>query len=345
MSVIHEEVRFDVLRNGVKVTELKPDGAPTVQMHGDSSVKSCLSGIFMKNDSVDWLRDEIQPVFIRDGVSYSFGVFSPVYVRNSEENNVCRVDVEAYDRCWKVQSICTEGTLHLNSGDNYIDVIKSLLSYCGISLIFATECNETLRADREDWGIGTDYLSIINVLLAEINYNSLWFDELGYAVIEPKKALSAENISESYRYGDIASLMIDRISSAVDLYDAPNVFVVVCSNTDGDTPLVAKAVNDNPMSPLSVINRGRRISRMFSVDNIASATALQEYALFLCQKYMLMGETINISTAFLPSFGVNRIVSLVHPETEGICLETDWTMTMEPGGIMNHVLKKVVIYG
>ena len=106
--------------------------------------------------------------------------------------------------------------------------------------------------------------------------------------------------------------------------------------------MTAVAVNENPASPLSTVRRGRRISQCISVDNIASQEELEKYAQLVCQKHMLLGETITISTTLIPCCGVNEVVSIVHPDTEGLCIETGWTMSLEPGGTMTHKLEKVV---
>ena len=343
MSVFHESFRIDVLRNGVKVTELKTDTSPVIRMQSESAIKTCFSGEFINNEEVDWLRDEIQPVFIRDGIEYPYGIFLPVSVRKSESNGINRVNVEAYDRCWRIQSTHTENTMHLSAGQKYTDVVKSLLAMSGIALAIITESAETLRVDREDWTIGTDLLTIANALLDEINYSNVWFNSEGIAVVEPKKQIVAQNISRRYTYDDINSLMLDSASTTIDLYNAPNVFIVVCQNPDTGEPMVSKAENNNPISPLSIIRRGRRISQLYSIDNIASQQALDEYALMIRQQNMLMSESVGISTAIIPNCGVNEIVAVVHPSFEGLCVETGWSITLNTGGTMTHELKRVML--
>lgn len=335
------DVRFDVLRNGVKVTELHPKDMPTVQFDKTAEIKTSLSGDFLKNEIFDSLRDEIEPIIIIDGVEHPCGIYAPATVELNSSDSGKGISIEAYDRCWTVQSYCSETVLHFNAGLNYLTIIKTLLTTAGIALAIETPSTATLRFAREDWDIGTSYLEIINQLLAEINYQELWFDARGYAILQPKRILSADNIVRTYDANNVESMMLDNSYASLDLYDAPNVFICVCPNPDGTAPLVARAENTSPVSPLSIGRRGKRISRLYKVDNIASQSALDEYAQQLCQQNMLLGEVVTITTALIPEFGMDDVVALVHPDASGLCYETSWKMELRPGGAMTHTLEKV----
>ena len=69
-----------------------------------------------------------------------------------------------------------ETRLHLAKGTLYTAAIQALLVESGIMDFFVEANTATLQADREDWEPGTDRLTIINALAAEINYNSIWMD-------------------------------------------------------------------------------------------------------------------------------------------------------------------------
>lgn len=336
------DTRVDILRNGAKQGELYSATPGTITFNSDNMIKSSFEGEFYQNEVVNWLMDELRPVLIIDGSEYPCGVFSPVSVMNRrmEDSNV--VSIEAYDRCWRVQSTCATNMVHLDAGTNYISAIKSLLSTCGIALVRETATDETLRMDREDWGTGTDYLTIINTLLDEINYNELHFDENGFAVLEPESTFTSANIKRTYNYDTTESLMLEETSTEFDIFNAPNVFIVVCSNPDDHEPMKAVKENNNPSSPLSIMNRGRRISKVYSVSNIASQDALEEYAALLCQESMLLGERIRINTLLMPGCGMNDVVALRHPDAEGMCIETGWEMIFGTGGTMTHTLERMV---
>lgn len=322
---------------------MEVDGAPRVRMRSSAAIKTSLSGNFAPNDKIDWLRDELRPVLIIDGVEFPLGIYAPATVTPSTDGEISRISVEAYDRCWRVQSTRTEELLFIASGTNYIDAIKSLLSDAGIALVLSTPTDATLRFDREDWTIGESYLTIINQLLDEINYSALWFNSSGYAVLEPKRDFDASSIQRTYDPSVGPSRTFTKVSNSLDLYNAPNVFICVCSNPDGTAPMVSVAENNVPVSPLSILRRGRRIAQTYKVQNIASQAALDEYAQNLCKESMILGTTVQISTALMPGLGPDAVVAMTWPGMEGICRESEWQMELKPGGTMTHKLQRTVM--
>jgi len=128
-----------------------------------------------------------------------------------------------------------------------------------------------------------------------------------------------------------------------DIYETPNVIICVCSNADKAAAMKATAENTNPMSPLSIMRRGRRIVQVVQVDNIASQAELQEYANRLLYDSMRTGETIQVETMLQQGFGADDVTALRYDDVMGICVEKAWTMQLTPGGKMQHTLEKVVI--
>ena len=336
------ETRFRILRNGADFGELYAIGAPTLRMQDSGAIKTSLRGEFAVPEEIDWLSDEIRPELWIDGVMHALGVFLPATVRESSDESTRSVTVEAYDRCWRVRDTILESSLYLASGTNYITAIEQLLAAAGISLIDKTPTTETLQEARQDWEIGTSYLDIINQLLDEINYNELWFNAGGAAVLGPSRAPTADAIDHVFDNTDVKSLLLPTMDSQTDVYSAPNVFLCVCSNPDKSGAMTATAVNDNPQSPLSIMRRGRRICKLVRLQNIASSSALQVYANRLRDQSLFSGETITVQTALLPGFGVADVTALRYDDLAAICVERGWSMSLAVGGTMTHTLERVV---
>lgn len=336
--------RYIVVRNGVDFSELHSTGTPTIRMDEGAEIKTSLTGEFLlPDDGVNLISDEIRVEMIIDGITHNLGVYLPASVTVNESETTKSINLEAYDRCWRVQDTRTENRLHLSAGSNYVDKVVQLLAACGISLISKTASNAVLAEDREDWDIGTSYLEIINQLLREINYNPLWFDSDGLAIIEPASIPTAAHIEHTLDDTEVISLLKPAISRETDVYSAPNVFICVCSNVDKNNPMIATSENVNPQSPLSIQRRGRRICSVVQVDNVADQTELQSYADRLCNESMITGETITVKTGLLPGFGVNDVTSIRYGELFAVCIERAWSMTLTVGGEMTHTLEKVVI--
>ena len=340
------EFKYTVLRNGADYCNIDPvfGTMPTISMQDSGEIKTSLAGVFYDpGDKVDWLTDEIQPIIIIDGVEHKLGIYLPGTVECAEDNTSKTVSIEAYDRCWRVQTRCAETLRYFAQGLNYLDVVVSLLTDAGITSVAKVSTTHSLTEGREDWNIGATNISIVNELLAEINYKQLWFDADGAARLEPAAQATAENIQHILDDTNIKSLMLPGIRKSTDIYAAPNVFLCVCSNADKSGPMSAIAENTNPQSALSIARRKRRITQVVNVNNIASQTELESYAKRLVTSSMMRGETVNVETCLLPGYGVNDVVGLRYGDFMAICVEKAWTMTLGIGGTMQHTLERVII--
>ena len=339
------DFEYHLMRNGGDLGLVYPvEGSPpTVRMDDAGGIKTSFSGSFYPPEAdVDWLTDEIRPEMIIDGVHHALGLFAPATVSRSDSDGVKTVRVEAYDRCWKVRDYLTPGWRYFGPNTKYLEAVGSLLAEAGISLISAGDSTATLVNSRE-WEIGTSYLDIVNELLAEINYKSLWFDGTGTARLEPWKTITADNIDHVLDDTNVQSMVLPALQQTTDIYSTPNVFVVVCSNAEKSAAMVAKAENANPRSPLSIGRRGRRIVQVTNVDNIASQAALETYAERLMTDSLIGGETVQVQTGLLPGFGVGDITALRYGNELSLCRETSWSMELTVGGAMTHTLKRQVI--
>ena len=339
------DFRYNVTRDGAHVTTIIPSdgGEPTIRCDDSSEIHMSLSGDFLPNEKVNWLTDRINPEIIIDGISYPLGVYLPVSVENEVNSSEKTVHIEAFDLCWMIQDYKTEDMLYFQSGMNYIDAVQALLTDANIGQVLITPADYTLTEDRSDWEIGTSYLTIINELLAEINYKSLWFNHSGTAVIEPESVPSAENIRHIIDSNAPDCLVLPGITTTTDIYTAPNVFIVICDNpAKRGGILVSKVENNNPTSPLSVQARGRRIVSYEKVQNIANQDALDEYASRLLIRSMLSGEVAQIQTALKYGWTVGDITAVNYESFQAVCVEHEWEMELRVGGTMRHSLERIV---
>ena len=176
------EYRMDVLRNGVPHDQLQFSSAPSVYSDSTTQIKLTMRGEFLHNERVDYIKDELRPVMIIDGVEHFLGTY--VIVTKREVGNaagVKRDSIEAYDRAQRLKWAKLEHRDFWAAGTPYETVISHYLTAAGIKSAMFTPTSNVLQSDREDWDIGTEYLTIINTLLSEINYNDIYFDLSGTA--------------------------------------------------------------------------------------------------------------------------------------------------------------------
>ena len=290
--------KINVLRGGAEFKQLSwaADAAPNVYVRKGSEIKGSLSAEVYPDADVDLLSDELQPVLVLDGAETPLGVFQATTVEEIMDAYGRRLRIEAYDRCWRVQQSRTEGLYHIAANTPYLTAVQQLLTAAGIKLVLAVPSSAVLATDREDWDTGTDYLTICNQLLEEINYNPIWFDGRGICHLEPYKAPTGGRIDHAYSSTDLKLAPItDDHTQEIDLFDAPNVFVRICSNPDRGAPLTATAVNDSPTSSTSTFRRGLRIVDVAKVNNVASQDELQELVNRLRNESMHATKTITFT--------------------------------------------------
>lgn len=340
MSCRRITAAVDVLRNGATLKELVFAQAPSVFMSDDAEIKMCLQGTFLHDPAVDYLNDYLHPRLIIDGVSYPLGVYAISTVEGQHDNGVLYDKIEAYDLSLILKQTKAETRLHFSAGTPYLAAVSGLLTQAGIKTVISDSNSDALQTDREDWEMGESYLTIINALLAEINYNPIWFDLTGAARLHKYIEPSAAGIARTYRSG--ISNIRTSVSTQLDIYDAPNVFIAMMDNPDYDGVIIKTAENNDVSSALSIPRRGRRIlAPVIKVDNIASAAALQEHVDNIRMKSMLSTETAQFQTDLNPVHGVGDILGVEHEFLQGIYQETYWSMTLEAGAQMHHKVKKV----
>lgn len=115
-------------------------------------------------------------------------------------------------------------------------------------------CEETLY---EDFVANTDdtWATFLSALCKKAGY-SMQLDELSRLLFAPNQ--DPDSMQPVWTYtDDNASILYPEATIEHDLYGVPNVVEVVYSGEGG--PYYARAVNDDPTSPLSTVSRGREI--------------------------------------------------------------------------------------
>ncbi len=332
--------KMDIIRNGVRFGGLEYSEPPSISCSGDAEICMSLRCTVKKHPDMDVTTDLIRPYAVIDGVEYALGDYSVGTLKEQTKDNVQWWEIEGYDLALFCKQSLIETPYYIAVGTLYIDAISALLIDAGITRVIADSNEDTLTTDREDWEVGESRLTIINDLLAEINFYPLYFDLNGVARLAKKVEISASSASISYK-GDKMSILYPECSSELDIFDTPNVFIAIMSNSE-QAAMTATSENNSPSSALSIMRRQRRIPRVFKVNNIASQSALQEYVDNLRNDSMLSTETVEFYTAINPIHSVHDVLVLQHPDIEGIFYETGWSMSVKAGEKMTHRVKRVM---
>lgn len=332
---------FEVLRNGIRVRELRAARTGDIYCDASAEIKRSVSCRLYLGDDVDLLRDELRVSLILDGVKTPLGIFTVTTMpRSVGSDGVTVYRCEGYDRGYRVQRTRVERRSdgYIAAGTKYTDAVQSFLLRAGIKTVLIPDSPLTLRADREDWDVGESFLTIVNTLLGEINYNSLWFDANGVARSEPYTAPTERGVRFTYRSGKDA--VVRAHSAAEDYFSAYNVFTVGVSDL-GTEPIYVTAVNDSEDSRISTVYRGRIAAPVVMLEGSPSEEEVQKYAQNLVLKSRISTETASIQTAAEAGHEVGDAISLFLPEISGKFEETGWTLPLD-GGLMTHKLRRAI---
>ena len=143
------------------------------------------------------------------------------------------------------------------------------------------------------------WLSFISDLAANVKY-SFSLDELGRVLFSPKQDTASLQPVWTYN-DDNSSILYGELSMDHDMYGIPNVVEVLYSNGAGH--YYSRAVNNDPNSPTSIVNRGREIVHR-EVDPKFSGYATQkqvdEYANQLLRNLSTMEYKITYTHGYCP---------------------------------------------
>lgn len=305
-------------------------------MSSDGEIKKSISASLILPGETDVLNDMVTIKVSIDGIEYKLGeYYIATATKTVDEYGAEYTEIEGYDGAFLPSRYRTEETYHITAGESYTNVIQSLLIESGVEKILAENSDETFQTDREDWEIGTSYLEIINTLLSEINYESLWFDSEGYARITPKKVVSVETLEHVYQSGEY-SILKSGSTRETDIFDKYNIFIAYVDNPDNDSIMIAKAENNDATSILSIQKRGRIQSPIKRLDNISSQEELQAYVDNWRNESMVTTETLTIETGI---DGSHNVLDTVQVEDQ-LYLETEWEITLSADATMMHTLKR-----
>ncbi|MDL2254469.1 hypothetical protein LJC49_10470 [Ruminococcaceae bacterium OttesenSCG-928-I18] len=335
--------RIDVMKNGAKYSELliEKKTVPSINMRNQQDIKMELKVSFKNNDDIDFLNDRFIPYLILNGQEHQLGTYIAATAAKKKTEHVSR-SMTAYDLTYLARISKIETPLSISLGSKYTDVIREQLVLSGITDFNIVASPMAVKEIREDWEPGENRLAIINELLKEINYNSLWMDLNGVVQVTPYNRPTIENVTQIYQANEY-SILYQEHEQDFDIFERPNVFRLVCENPE-KTLMVATSVNNDPASIISTINTGRRILYTEKLNNVADQSTLQNLADKVKFESLLSKETTEIQTGPNPTHRCFDIVVLQKDDIDGIFEESEWTINLGGTGAMKHKLRRLLLY-
>lgn len=273
-------------------------------------------------------------------LKYPLGVFiiNPQGVLN---NKAVYISVEGYDLGKIALDTKLESTQTYTQNTIYTSSIANMVG--GLYTLYDVVENATLRNPTTvEYEIGSTQIEVINSMLNAINYYPLYFDNYGKAHAEPYIFPEARKIQIIYA-DDSKSVLLDGITKHTNLFETPNRFIRYTNDSDHEALKSIVTVTSADI-PSSTVNRGRIITDIESVDDIATQSALDNLTKRAAINASQQVETVEFSTLAMPCHDYKNCIQLKCDDIgiEGKYIETAWEMELTPGGNMTHTCQKAV---
>ena len=341
--------RYDLLdKNDIKIGQL--DGISGKIDFGEfNAIKR--SARFSINEylqhEIDYLSHEIEPWFILHMpgggvVEWPLGVFLLESPNRVIRGKTSGREIGAYDRTIVIEEDKFTERYFIAEGTNYVGAIVKMLNESGITRINITPSPMELREDREI-PAGEKKKDAINTLLSEINYKSIGADERGVLFSAPYIEPSLRPVTQIYS-AKRESIIDPGFTLGWELAGKANVFTRVVRNLGGASELISTFANDSPLSPLSTINRGRRIPDYQEIDDIPDQASLDVYVKRAAIEASSVYNPITFGTALMPTHGSADTLFCEFPTVfEGAQKfeETAWGLDLRFDGLMTHEARRV----
>jgi len=318
----------------------------TVSFDSRQEVMRTFSGSAKKTDilNINTIDERIIPwMCLRldngDEIKWPLGRF----IINPSENAksaMQMIEINGYDMAKIAYDDRLDSRYYIPAGTVYTSAAAQILGtlYKNVNL----ESSPKTKASNQEWKIGSRKLDIVNELLKSINYNPVHFDEFGNAVVDEYIIPGSRAVDMSYSSKN-NSILLDGFNVKSNKFDIANKFVRYTENPDAEY-LISTYTNTDANSPYSVVNRGRKIVDVESVNDIATQTDLDSYTMRSALSAMQSTEVLTFSTLNMPGHGY---LDVLHVECkiygiDGKFVETGWEMSLQAGGTMKHICEKVV---
>lgn len=276
------------------------DNVKSCTINRDSEAETLGSATIDIGESVGECYIRAYLVVIQNGVreKYALGTYLVQTPSSGFDGKVRNVSMDAYTPLLELKESPPPLGYSILKDGNIMDNAAILTREYARAPVVATKCSTTLMYD---FVANTDdnWLTFITDLIANAKY-TFDLDEMGRILFSPKQ--DTNSLQPVWTYNDDnSSILHPNFNMDHDLYGIPNVVEVVYSNGSGY--YYARAVNDDPNSPTSTVNRGREIVyRDTNPDLVGYATNAQvdEYAKQRLRDLSTLEYTITYTHAYCP---------------------------------------------
>ena len=266
----------------------------------DSSLETLGSASITVSESIGECYIRIYLVTIQNGAKekHSLGTFlvqSPSY---SFDGKIKNITLDAYTPLLELKENPTPLGYSILKDENILETAYRITREQVRAPVVKTQNDETLNSNFVA-NLNDTWITFVRDLIANANY-SLALDDVGRILFMPNQ--DTMSLQPIWTYDDSnSSILYPELTVDRDLYGIPNVVEVIYSN--GTEYYYGRAVNEDPSSPISTINRGREITHRESNPSLLgnpNQKRIQEYAENLLKELSSLEYTITYTHGYCP---------------------------------------------
>ena len=266
----------------------------------DSTLETLGSASITVSESIGECYIRIYLVTIQNGIRerHSLGTFlvqSPSY---SFDGKIKNITLDAYTPLLELKENPTPLGYSILKDENVLDTAYRIVREQVRAPVVKTQNDETLNSNFVA-NLNDTWITFVRDLIANAKY-SLALDDVGRILFMPNQ--DTMSLQPIWTYDDSnSSILYPELTVDRDLYGIPNVVEVIYSN--GTEYYYGRAVNEDPSSPISTINRGREITHRESNPSLLgnpNEKRIQEYAENLLKELSSLEYTITYTHGYCP---------------------------------------------
>ena len=266
----------------------------------DSTLETLGSASITVSESIGECYIRIYLVTIQNGAKekHSLGTFlvqSPSY---SFDGKIKNITLDAYTPLLELKENPTPLGYSILKGENILEIAYRIVREQVRAPVVKTQNDEILKTNFVA-NLDDTWIIFVKDLIANADY-SLALDDAGRILFTPNQ--DTMSLQPIWTYDDSnSSILYPDLTVDRDLYGIPNIVEVIYS--DGTEYYYGRAVNDDPSSPISTINRGREITHRESNPSMLgnpSQRRIQEYAENLLKELSSLEYTVTYTHGYCP---------------------------------------------
>lgn len=266
----------------------------------DSTLETLGSASITIAESLGECYIRIYLITIQNGIreKHSLGTFlvqSPSY---SFDGKIKNVTLDAYTPLLELKENPTPLGYSVLKDENILDTAYRIVQEQVRAPVIKPQKDEVLNTNFVA-NINDTWITFVRDLVANADH-SLALDDMGRIFFSPNQ--DTMSLQPIWTFDDSnSSILYPELSVDRDLYGIPNVVEVIYSN--GTEYYYGKAINDDPSSPISTVNRGRQITHRESNPSLLgnpSQDRVQEYAENLLKEMSSLEYTVTYTHGYCP---------------------------------------------